>query len=151
MRKSFAAVLIVGLLTFLAASLIGSADKTAALKQADQDWAKAAQSKNVDQFMSFIGDDPYACGLDGKWAHGKPAIEAEWKQMLSDPNFKLNWTNDSAEVSKSGDLGYTRGTFEGSQGNEKFSGSYATVWKKDKDGKWKVAVDIASATPPPQK
>jgi ketosteroid isomerase-like protein len=151
MRKGFSAVLIVGLLTVLATTLIGSPDKAAALKQADQDWAKAAQSKNVDQFMSFIGDDPYACGLDGKWAHGKPAIEAEWKQMLSQPDFKLSWTNESAEVSKSGDMGYTRGSFEGSQGNEKFSGSYATVWKKDKDGKWKVAVDIASATPPAQK
>src|ERR1051326_6026857 len=151
MRKGFSAVLIVGLLTVLATTLIGSPDKTPALQQAHQDWAKAAPAKNVDQFMSFIGDDPYACGLDGKWAHGKPAIEAEWKQMLSQPDFKLSWTNESAEVSKSGDMGYTRGSFEGSQGNEKFSGSYATVWKKDKDGKWKVAVDIASATPPAQK
>lgn len=80
--------------------------------------------------------------------HGKAAIADEWKQMLADPNFKLNWTNESAEVSKSGDLGYTRGSFEGSQGNDKFSGSYATVWKKGKDGKWQVAVDIASAAPP---
>jgi len=108
-------------------------------------------SKSVEQFMSFIGDDAELCGLDGKWTHGKAAIEAEWKGMLADPNFKLNWTNESAEVSKSGDLGYTRGTFEGSQGNEKFSGGYATMWKKDKSGKWKVAVDIASGAPPAQK
>jgi len=151
MRKLFSITSLIGLLTFLTASLIGSPDKTADLKKADQDWAKAAQSRNVDQFMSFIGDDADACGLDGKWTHGKAAIEAEWKQMLSDPNFKLNWTNESAEVSKSGDLGYTRGTFEGSQGNDKFSGGYATMWKKGKDGKWKVAVDIASASPPAQK
>lgn len=151
MRKLFSIVLLLGLVTFLAASLAGSPDKTADLKQADQDWAKAAQSKSVDQFMSFIGDDAYACGLDGKWAHGKAPIEAEWKQMLADPSFKLSWTNESAEVSKSGDLGYTRGSFEGSQGNDKFSGSYATVWKKQKDGKWKVAVDIASAAPPAAK
>lgn len=148
MRKVFSIALVVGLLTFVAANLAGSPDNTADLKKADQDWAKAAQSKSVDQFMSFIGEDPYACGLDGKWVHGKAAIEAEWKQMLADPNFKLNWTNESAEVSKSGDLGYTRGSFEGSQGNDKFSGSYATVWKKGKDGKWLVAVDIASAAPP---
>ncbi len=151
MRKFFAIALMLGLATFLAASLAGSPDKTADLKKADQDWAKAAQSKSVEQFMSFVGDDADACGLDGKWTHGKAAVEAEWKQMRSDPSFKLNWTNETAEVAKSGDLGYTRGTFEGSQGNNSFSGSYATVWKKGKDGKWKVAVDIASATPPPQK
>jgi ketosteroid isomerase-like protein len=144
MRKLFATALLVFCATFLA----GSADKTADLKKADADWAKAAQAKSVDQFMSFIGDDAYACGLDGKWVHGKAAIQDEWKQMLSDPNFKLSWTNEAAEVAKSGDIGYTRGTFTGSQGNSAFSGSYATVWKKDKDGKWRVAVDIASAEPP---
>jgi ketosteroid isomerase-like protein len=148
MRKLFAIVLLVGLVTVLAATLAGSPDKAAALKQADQDWAKAAQSKSVDGFGNFIGDDAYACGLDGKWVHGKSTILDEWKKMLADPNFKINWTNESAEVSKSGDLGYTRGSFEGIQGNDKFSGSYATVWKKDKDGKWRVAVDIASAAPP---
>ena len=151
MRKLFAITLILGLATLMAASLAGSPDKTAELKKADQDWAKAAQSKSVDQFMTFIGDDPYACGMDGKWAHGKDAIQGEWKQLLSDPNFKINWTVETAEVSKSGDLGYTRGSFEGSQGENKLSGSYATMWKKGKDGKWKVAVDIASAAPPPQK
>jgi len=151
MRKFFAIALMLGLVTFLAASLAGSPDKAAELKKADQDWAKAAQSKNVEQFMSFFGDDAEACGLDGKWAQGKAAIEAEWKQLLAEPSFKLNWTVQSAEVSKSGDLGYTRGTFEGSSQGNTFSGGYATVWKKGKDGKWKVAVDIASAAPPPQK
>jgi len=143
MRKLFA-ILFLGLATFLALNLTAAPDKTAALKQADQDWSKAAQARNVDQFMSFIADDAYACGLDGKWAHGKAAIQNEWKQMLSDQTFKLSWTADSAEVSKDGNLGYTRGTFQGSQGDKPFSGGYTTVWKKDKDGKWRVAVDIAS-------
>lgn len=151
MRKLFATALVVGLLTFLAVTLAGSPDKTAALKQADQDWAKSAQSRNVEQFMSFIGDDAYMCDLSGRWMHGKDKIKEDWAKALADPSFKLNWTVESADVSKSGDLGYTRGSFEGSQGNDKFSGSYTTVWKKDKDGKWRVAVDIASATPPPQK
>lgn len=148
MRKLFSIALAIGLLTFLAANLAGSPDKTADLKKADRDWAQAAQLKNADQFASFLGDDAYACGLDGKWVHGKAAIADEWKKMLADPSFKLSWTAESVEVAKSGDLGYTRGTFEGSQGSGSFSGAYTTVWKKGKDGKWLVAVDIASAAPP---
>jgi ketosteroid isomerase-like protein len=144
MRNLFAAALLVLCATFLT----GSPDRTADLKKADQDWAKSAGARSVDQFMSFIGEDAYACGLDGKWAHGKPAIQDEWSKMLADPSFKINWTAESAEVSKDGNLGYTRGTFTGSQGNSAFSGGYATVWKKDKDGKWRVTVDIASAEPP---
>ena len=82
--------------------------------------------------------------------HGKDGIREMWSKPLSDPNFKLNWSVDTAEGSKDGGLGYTRGTFQGSQGDKPFSGSYATVWKKGKDGKWRVAVDIpaAAATQP---
>jgi len=148
MRKLFAAALVVGLVTFLAANLAGSPDKTADLKKADQDWAKSVADKNLDQFMSFIGDDAYMCDLTGKWMHGKDTIKADWTKPLADPSFKLSWTVESADVSKSGDLGYTRGSFAGSGGSDTFSGSYTTVWRKDKDGKWRVAVDIASAAPP---
>jgi ketosteroid isomerase-like protein len=150
MRKLFLAVLLMASIAFVALP----ADRTADLKKADQDWAKATAARNIDQFMGFIGDDAYMCDLSGKWMHGKDAIKADWTKALADPTFKLSWTIDSAEVSKAGDLGYTRGTFQGSQGGNAFSGGYATVWKKDKDGKWRAAVDIASAEPPaaaPQK
>ena len=140
MRKPNVAALVL----VFASCLALAADRTTDLKKADQDWAQSAVAKSVDQFMSFIGDDAYACGLDGKWAHGKDAIKAEWTKMLSDPSFKLNWTVESAEASKDGGFGYTRGAFQGSQGSTSFSGSYATFWKKDKDGKWRVAVDIAT-------
>lgn len=140
MRKLIAAAMLLGCVSFLAVA----ADRTEDLKKADQDWAKATQARNLDQFMSFIGDDAYMCGTDGKWGHGKDNVKADWTKLLADPAFNLNWTVETAEVSKSGDLGYTRGTFEGSQGKDAFSGSYATMWKKGKDGKWRVAVDIAT-------
>lgn len=144
MRKLFAATLLLASITFL----VASPDHTADLKKADQDWAKATAARNLDQFMGFIGNDAYMCDLSGKWMHGKDAIKADWTKALADPTFKLSWTVESAEVSKAGDMGYTRGSFLGGQGNDTFSGSYATVWKKDKDSKWRVAVDIASAAPP---
>lgn len=138
MRKLLAATLFVLFTTFLAQA----ANPTDDLKKADQDWAKAAGSKNVDQFMSFIADDAYVSGPNGKWVHDKQAIRDLWSKMLADPNFKLNWTVESADVSK--DMGYTRGTFTGSQGNQPISGSYTTVWKKEKAGKWQAVVDIAT-------
>jgi ketosteroid isomerase-like protein len=83
--------------------------------------------------------------LTGKWMHGKDAIKADWTKALANPDFKLNWTVESADVSKDGSLGYTRGTFQGSDSGKPISGTYTTVWKKGKDGKWRVAVDIAGA------
>jgi ketosteroid isomerase-like protein len=119
-------------------------DRTADLRKADQDWAKAVAARNLDQFMGFIGDDAYMCDLDGKWIHGKKAIKADWTKALADPTFKLSWTIDSADLSRDGNMGYTRGTFQGGQGGKPFSGGYATVWKKGKDGKWRAQVDIAT-------
>lgn len=54
MRKSIAAVLFMMFMTFLALAANPADD----VKKADQDWAKAAGSKNVDQFMSFITMTP---------------------------------------------------------------------------------------------
>lgn len=139
MRKLIAAVLFVVFVTFLS---LAAANPTDELKKADQGWSQAAVSKNIDQFMSFVDNDIYASGLDGKWTHGKLAMRDAWAKMLADPNFKLSWTVESADVSK--DIGYTRGTFSGNQGNAPFSGSYTTVWKKDKSGKWLAVVDMAT-------
>lgn len=144
MRKFTGTALVMAVATLLAASLAGAPDKAAELKKADQDWAKATAARNIDQFMSFIGDDAYMCDLTGKWMHGKDTIKADWTKALADPSFKLSWTVESAEASRDGAMGYTRGSFQGSQAGKPFSGSYATVWKKHKDGKWRVAVDIGS-------
>jgi ketosteroid isomerase-like protein len=53
-------------------------------------------------------------------------------------------------MAKSGDLGYTAGTYEdsfkgpdGKQVNEK--GKYVAAWKKQKDGTWKAIHDIWNA------
>ena len=76
MRKLIAAALFGMLMTFLAFAANPADD----VKKADQDWAKAAGSKNVDQFMSFIDDDAYVSGNDGKWVHGKQAIKDLWSK-----------------------------------------------------------------------
>ena len=58
----------------------------------------------------------------------------------------LTWAPDAAEVSASGDLGYTIGTYRRTAGGKTGTGSYVTIWKKSSDGAWRVAVDIG--TPP---
>jgi uncharacterized protein (TIGR02246 family) len=140
MRKLIAAV---GL--FVATMCLAlPADPTAALKKADADWAATAQNKDVDKFISFLADDVDMSGPEGKWSHGKEAARAEWSQMLKDPATKLSWSAQSAEVSKDGTMGYTRGTWEATMGGKNMNGTYATVWKKQKDGNWRVVVDMAT-------
>ena len=56
--------------------------------------------------------------------------------MSSSPGFSLQWTPAKAEVSESGDLGRTSGTYESTMGGVTDRGKYLTVWKKQADGSW---------------
>ncbi len=100
----------------------------------------------------------------------KEAIRALMAPAFANPTFSLTWQPAGAEVSRSGDLGYTYGTFEskrndadrkpsqnkaGSSGKESLAGKpvihrgkYVTIWRKDADGSWKVVVDIGNQDEP---
>ena len=66
----------------------------------------------------------------------------------------LTWTPVKAEMAASGDLGYTYGTFV-FKANEKDGnpvthyGKYTTVWKKQREGTWRVALDMGNIGPSP--
>jgi ketosteroid isomerase-like protein len=56
-----------------------------------------------------------------------------------------------ADISASGDLGYTYGTYEfravGKDGNPVVEhGKYTSIWKKQRDGSWKVVLDMGNAS-----
>jgi ketosteroid isomerase-like protein len=137
--------LFVGIALLALAGAALAADDAAAVRKADQDWAKSAASNNVDQFLSFFAPDAHAVAADGKWLDGQ-AVRDTWSKMLTSPGFKLTWTVQDAGASK--DLGYSRGTFEGMANGKPLKGAYSTVWQK-RGGKWKVIVDLAAPEPAP--
>jgi ketosteroid isomerase-like protein len=141
-------LLLLVLFLLYSALLVFAADPATDLKKADRDWEKTAEARDINQFVNFVADDVWECGPDGKWVHGRDATRNEFAPAFADPNFKLSWTLESAEVDRSGNFGYTRGTFQGVMGGKPMSGSYATFWKKGKDSMWRAAVDIASVATP---
>ena len=57
---------------------------------------------------------------------------------------QVSWTPVAADVSGSGDLGYTRGTYEVTAPNNVTErGSYVRIWKKQGDV-WRVVIDVAN-------
>ena len=67
------------------------------------------------------------------------------------PPVELNWRPIYADVSRAGDLGYTTGpyTFKDlspEKGPTRY-GYYFSIWKKQANGEWKVAVDCGIGTP----
>ena len=76
---------------------------------------------------------------------GNSAI-TEWYRKDKAGNETLSWKPDFVDVSDSGDLGYTYGSFTftsvDSSGNKKESvGKFHTVWKRQADGSWKFVWD----------
>lgn len=82
---------------------------------------------------------------------GKGAIGA----FLSQKAVSMTWEPTKADIAQSGDLGYAYGSYElkdnpaATVAIEK--GYYVRVWKRERDGKWKVALDVTSPLPPEQK
>jgi ketosteroid isomerase-like protein len=124
---------------------------TTALLQVDREFAKAGVAKNIDGFMSFVAEDVrfYSAGV---MRTGKLAFREGWAKGFADPNWSITWAPLYAEAASSSDLGYTTGSFEihdkSADGTSLLrKGSYVTIWRKQSDGAWKVALDIGSFVP----
>ena len=122
--------------------------KAKALARVDDDWSKAAATRDADRVASFYAEDAIAYPPNEPMAIGRPAAKKIWAGYFADKTFAISWKPLHAEVS--GGLGYTAGTYEasfkgpdGKQLDEK--GKYVTAWKKQKDGTWKAVQDIWNA------
>jgi ketosteroid isomerase-like protein len=64
----------------------------------------------------------------------------------------LIWEPIFAFAAGAADLGYTTGIWELKKGNEPLSlgfGHYVTVWAKQSNGQWKIALDVGTENPQP--
>jgi uncharacterized protein (TIGR02246 family) len=125
-----------------------------ALREMEAGLAAAVASKDGKAFLAFWADDT-ATFPPGKAAVvGKENILKEWAPILENPDVSLSWEPDKVEVSGSGDLGYTYGKYrwigKDPAGQPAVrNGKYVTIWRKEKDGKWRVVVDLGTPSDPP--
>ena len=83
--------------------------------------------------------------------------EALIKELPNEPDtgYTVTWRVTNADISTSGDLGYTWGYYyiktktpEGRDTTR--TGNYYTIWKKQQDSTWKWVLDAGNPAPPPQ-
>src|SRR3984893_5492333 len=111
------------------------------LRQLEAEFMKAAAEKGSQGYMSYYADDAVEVPNGAAIIQGEANI-AKGMGFLDQTN-RLIWTPVGADISASGDLGYTYGNYEfhskdkdGKQIVE--HGKYTSIWKKQKDGSWKV-------------
>lgn len=118
----------------------------AAVRKADADWVKAAQSKQLDNWVAYYADDAVVLPPNEKTATDKDSIRKLIGDLLSLPNLSVSWTPTKSEVAKSGDLAYLYGTYQlsftGPDGKTVDDrGKTLEIWKKQADANWKCIVD----------
>lgn len=97
-------------------------------------------------FLAFFGDD--ALFFTPAPVNARQVIHT-WP---APGPFKLDWEPRFGDVAQAGDLGYTTGPFvrtsPGAEAKVLATGWYFTVWKKQPDDTWKVAIDTGVEAPP---
>ena len=124
----------------------------------DREWSQttAGMTKSLDQFMSYYAPDATVYPPGMPVANGPAAIRAVLGPMAQAPGFALQFTPTKANMSASGDFGYTAGSYALTMNDPSGKpvierGKYIEVWKKQADGTWKVLEDIFNADTPPAK
>ena len=121
------------------------------LIQLEAEFAQAVAKDGNAAFVTYFAED----GVELDDGGGISTREDVRKQPAWPEGTMLTWTPVKADMAASGDLGYTSGNFVFKSKNKDGQptahyGKYMSVWKKQKDGSWKVVVDMGNSSPAPK-
>jgi uncharacterized protein (TIGR02246 family) len=156
--KQVVSICVLSAVSFIAMGCQSSSDHDAdvqAIKATESQWNQAWASKDANKVMSFYADDAVVMVAGEPASVGKPAIAAAMTPMIADPATDLKFEAKRVEVSKSGDMGYTQGTYTMAVMDPQTKqvmhdhGTYVTTYRKQADGTWKAVMDVPTSEVPP--
>jgi ketosteroid isomerase-like protein len=142
------------ILLFLPLALAGCTDpadleKTRnELLEIDATFSRASVEEGASKaFLAYISEDCVLLRPNKQPIKGREKIIEMFSKK--DDHFTLSWTPLFADISKSGDLGYTYGTYKTEMlspegGLVTTEGTYVSIWKKDANGQWKFVLDTGN-------
>jgi ketosteroid isomerase-like protein len=125
----------------------------ASLRKLDDEWSRAAGSKDIEKTISYYSDEAVVMPPNIPTLAGKEPIRSLWKSILGSPSFSGGWKVTKVEVARSGDLAYVSGNYEFNEKDERGNpmadkGKYLEIWKKQADGSWKCVADMFNSDLP---
>jgi uncharacterized protein (TIGR02246 family) len=98
---------------------------------------------------AFYAEDARLLAEHAALVRGRDAIEQFWREAISRARAaSAVRTIKLDEVISSGDLGYALGTVVVRiPAGRELTTKYATIWQRDADGRWRLAVDSSSPNP----
>ena len=123
------------------------ADAARAMVESERKFYRTGQEKGTRAaFLAFLADDGIV------FRPGPVNGKGVWEKR-AETGLDLIWEPAFAAIARSADFGYTTGPakWRANKKEEKFLGygHFVSIWKKQKDGSWKVALDCGIENPEP--
>jgi ketosteroid isomerase-like protein len=114
-----------------------------AMQQTDVDFSQMAAEKGFRKaFMEFMEEDAILLRDNHMPIIGADAVD--YISSINDTTFTISWETQGGDISESGDMGFTYGIYYLKTESEAQNGTYVTIWRKQKDGKWKYVLDAGT-------
>ena len=123
------------------------------LLKRDAEWAAlAAEGMDIDRIVSYWTDDAvvFAPGLSP--IIGKAALRDYVENSFRIPGFRISWKSSEVHFSPDLKIAYVSGentvVMNGPDGTPVTTkGRVITIWRRERDGHWRCAVDIWNEGP----
>jgi ketosteroid isomerase-like protein len=148
--KSYFSIIILLLLLFVSCgnkNEINIEKEKEAMKQADIEFSNLSKSKGMKAaFLQYM--DTAAVLLRPGHSPLKGMAAGQLIYNMNDSSFILTWVPRAAEISSSGEMGYTYGIWTSYPkkwlSDSVSQGTYITIWKKQANGSWKFVLDTGN-------
>jgi ketosteroid isomerase-like protein len=131
-----------------------AAADAATLVQLEKAFESATATRRADGWMSYITDSTASFPPGQPIQLGRDAERRAITSAVADTSSHQQWTPTYEFMSQSGDVAYTYGYYRVRAHDKKGktierTGNYVTIWRRQPDSTWKVAVDVGNPGPIP--
>ncbi|HEX5304697.1 MAG TPA: DUF4440 domain-containing protein [Dyella sp.] len=143
------------LATLLAAAAASASPATprCLVWQREQAFARSVREHDAAAFRTFLADDAVFDANGPHPVRGAPAIATAWAPIIAGKTVQLDWQPAHVVVSADGRVALSSGpyrlTTQNKAGQSQTAvGRFSTVWRRGRDGAWRVQFDGGDAGKP---
>ena len=117
-----------------------------AIDKGNAQWIEAWDKADASLIAALFANDGVLLGRNGKFFKGPNQVLERMKPLLESAGKGVKATVTTVDLWLDGETAYETGTYSykyqeaGKPVNEE--GRYVTIWKREGDGSWKIAVDM---------
>ncbi|MCW5981921.1 MAG: nuclear transport factor 2 family protein [Bryobacteraceae bacterium] len=102
-------------------------------------FAKTMADRDHVAFSAHVAEDAVFIDGAGRALQGREQVASSWRHFYEAEKAPFSWRPERVLVLESGELALSQGPVRDPDG--KRIGTFASVWRKDPDGRWRVVFD----------